>query len=382
MKHNISELIDLPELQQVMEALHRATGINHALLDLQGNILSAAGWEKCCVKFHRAHPKACKNCETSDRHIFSHLADQSYVGYECLNGLFDYATPVRIDGEHVATIFTGQMLHAAPDLERFRRQARQFGFDEAAYLASIKEVTVIPRERMAAIMEFLVGLAQMLGRNGATRLQCATRIEQDKRRVAREMHDELGQLLTAQAMQVALLDLRFGDDRPELREKTRELAALVEKTIESVRRLATSLRPAALDFGLLAAIAWLAEDFNRCGGVRCRVEAPDGDVRLDDASATELFRIAQEALTNVRRHAGASEVLISLQRNASVLRLAVKDDGCGFDMAAIRDRAGFGLQSMRERAQGLGNVLRIDSSPGSGTCITIELPFSESGAQG
>ncbi len=376
MKHHISELIDLPELQGVMSALYRATGINHALLDLQGNVLTAVGWNSACTEFHRANPESCKNCDLSDHTIFSYLGGQSYIGYQCLNGLFDYATPVKINGQHLATIFTGQLFHEPPDMERFRCQARQFGYDEAAYLEAIARVAVVPRERMAPIMELLVGMAQLLGRNGATRLEHAARIEQERRRVACEMHDELGQLLTAQAMQVAWLDLRFGDDNPELREKTREMAALVETTIHAVRHLAASLRPAALDRGLPAAIEWLAAEFNRSGLASCRIEAPDGDVGLDDASATALFRIVQEALTNVRRHAGASHVLISLERSASSLRLAVQDDGCGFNVSAARNGAGFGLRSMRERALGLGDVLAIHSSPGSGTRITVELPFA------
>ncbi|HTN66418.1 MAG TPA: PocR ligand-binding domain-containing protein [Burkholderiaceae bacterium] len=373
MKYNISELIDVPELQRVMEALYQATSINHALLDLQGNVLTAAGWDKTCVEFHRAHPESCKNCETSDRYIFSHLAGQNYVGYECLNGLFDYATPVTVNGEHVATIFTGQMLHEPPDIERFRQQARRFGYDETTYLESVAQVAVVPRERMAAIMEFLARLAQLLGRNGAARLEYVARIEQERRRVACEMHDELGQLLTAQAMQVALLDLRFGDGNSELREKTRDMAALVEKTIHAVRHLATSLRPAALDHGLLAALEWLVADFNRRGSARCRLDAPGGDVDLNDASATALFRIAQEALTNVRRHAGAGEVLISLERSESLLRLAVQDDGCGFDVSSMDNGAGFGLYGMRARAREAGDTLRIDSSPGNGTRITVEM---------
>jgi signal transduction histidine kinase len=358
-----------------MEALYRATGINHALLDLQGNALIAVGWNRSCTDFHRAHPESCKNCTSSDRYIFSHLAQQDYVGYECLNGLFDCATPVWVDGEHVATIFTGQIFHEQPDLERFRRQAAQFGYDRESYLDSIGRIPIVPRERMASIMEFLVRLAQMLGRNGASRFQQDVCIEQERRRVASEMHDELGQLLTAQAMQIALLDLRFGDDNPDLRAITRDMAALVEKTIHSVRHLATSLRPPVLEDGLLAALEWLAAEFNRRGSTRCRLDAPSGDIVLDDRVATALFRIAQEALTNVRRHADASEVLITLERKASVLRLTVRDDGCGFDVAALRNGPSHGLRGMRERARGLGDTLRIDSNPGDGTCITVELPL-------
>jgi signal transduction histidine kinase len=381
MKHNISELIDLPELQDLMTALYRATGINHALLDLQGKILTEAGGESCCIAFHRACPASRQNCHISDRSIFSRLAGQDYVGYECRNGLFDYATPVRIDGEHVATMFTGQMLHAEPDLAHFRRQAREFGFDETAYMAAIAQVKIVPRERVADIMAFLVGLAQMLARNGAVRLERLSRFEQERKRIAREMYDEVGQLLTVQAMNVTMLDLRFGGDNPELRQKTGEMATLVEKTNHAVRHLATSLRPAVLDLGLLPALEWLVADFNRRGPTtRYRIDAPDGDIALDDTIATELFRIVQESLTNVQRHAGARSAVIVLRLAEARLQLEVKDDGCGFDAAAIHNGPGFGLHSMQTRSRALGDELRIDSSPDAGTRIALDLHLFQSEA--
>jgi len=169
MTHQIAELIDLPALQALMESLYRATGIKHALIDNQSRLLTAVGWEPVCTDFHRAHPASCERCLASDRYILTHLHAGPYVGYDCANGLVDYATPVVIDGEHVANVFTGQMFHAPPDLEFFRRQAAEFGFDEASYLEAVQRVQIVPRERMPDIMAFLVGLAQVLAQQGLAR---------------------------------------------------------------------------------------------------------------------------------------------------------------------------------------------------------------------
>lgn len=171
MKHQLSELIDLSALQGLMESFHRATGIKHALIDNDGRVLTAAGWEPVCTEFHRANPQSCERCQESDRYILNHLHEGPYVGYDCPNGLVDYATPVIIDGEHVANVFTGQMFHTPPDLEFFRRQAAEFGFDEPAYLAAVQRVPIVPRERMPDTMAFLAGLARMLAEQGLTRLR-------------------------------------------------------------------------------------------------------------------------------------------------------------------------------------------------------------------
>jgi PAS domain S-box-containing protein len=171
MKYRLSELIDLSELQHLMELLYRATGINHALIDNESNVLTAVGWQKLCTDFHRVNPQTCARCLVSDQYILEHLHDGPYVGYECPNGLVDYATPVFIEGEHVANIFTGQMLHQPPDMDFFRGQAMQFDFDEAAYLEAVSQVKVIPRDKMPDIMAFLSQFAQMLGNKGLTRLR-------------------------------------------------------------------------------------------------------------------------------------------------------------------------------------------------------------------
>jgi diguanylate cyclase (GGDEF)-like protein len=171
MKYKLSDLIDFTELQDLMEAFHRATGINHALLDRDGKVLTAVGWQRICSRFHHTHPHSGRRCLVNIPAVWERRGSKPYQGHKCRNGLFDYSTPVIIDGEHVANIFTGQILHEPPNLERFAQQAEEFCFDREAYLEEVGRIAIVPRERMPDIMAFLVCLAQILGTNGLARLR-------------------------------------------------------------------------------------------------------------------------------------------------------------------------------------------------------------------
>jgi len=186
MKCRIDELIDIPQLQKLMESLYQATGLANAFIDVGSKVLTAAGWQRICTDFHRVHPTTCTRCLESDQYILSHLKDGPYVGYYCQNGLVDYCTPVVIEGEHLANLFTGQMFHEPPDVEFFRKQAAEFGFDEASYLAALGEVPIIPKERMPGIMAFLQNLAHMLAASGMERQRV---LESEKR--LQDMNEEL-----------------------------------------------------------------------------------------------------------------------------------------------------------------------------------------------
>ncbi|MBF0565556.1 MAG: PocR ligand-binding domain-containing protein [Nitrospirae bacterium] len=192
MKYHISQIIDLSQLQILMESLYRASGINHALIDNDSNVLTAVGWQDICTKFHRVNPLTCSRCLESDLYILKHLHEGPYVGYRCPQGLVDYATPVFIEGEHVANIFTGQMLHEPPDEEFFRNQARQFGFNEEDYLNALKKVHVIPGERIGDIMAFQVQLAQMLGTSGLNRMR-NIEVEEELRAFNRALEQKVEQ---------------------------------------------------------------------------------------------------------------------------------------------------------------------------------------------
>lgn len=161
-EYSLSELIDVPLAKKLMNSIYAATGTMHAILDHEGNILSATGWTDLCKLFHRINPATENRCRQSDQYICDHLKDGNYIGYKCLNGLMDYCTPIIVEGQHLGTIFMGQVLHEPADKEYFRRQAREFGFDEAAYMKALMRVPVIPKSAAQSLMEFYSRLAQVL----------------------------------------------------------------------------------------------------------------------------------------------------------------------------------------------------------------------------
>jgi len=198
--------------------------------------------------------------------------------------------------------------------------------------------------------------------------------EEERKRIAMEIHDELGQLLTALKMDVSLLKMRLANDS-DAAKKVDDMRELVEKTIWMVRNVASHLRPAALNFGIVSALEWLVEDFGRRKGLSCQLWINGREPVLDDAHATAVFRIVQASLTNVALHAGASRVDVTLTNTETTLDLYVSDDGCGFDPAAARNGYSYGLLGMSERARLIGGSLRIDSSPETGTVVSIHVPL-------
>jgi len=203
--------------------------------------------------------------------------------------------------------------------------------------------------------------------------------EDERKRIAREMHDELGQQLTALRMGISTMLFQFAEDRPELAARCQHLLGVVDQTLAVVRNVVTSLRPAALDAGIVAALEWLTAEFSRDTGIGCKVCMPSDDLMLRDCCAVALFRIVQEALTNVMRHAAASTVEIELRRAAVHWVVEVRDDGRGFNVAQIPGRS-FGLAGMKERALMLGGELLVVSLPGKGTTIRVRIPINDGSA--
>ncbi len=170
-KRRFEDLVDIRQFSSLMESFYQATGIPHGLLGVDGAILSGVGWQDICTNYHRANAASLCRCQESDSYIASHLHEGPYVGYKCANGLMDYASPILIDGQHVATIFLGQFLHEPADAEVFRRQAREFGFDEDGYLAALSKVPVMSVEQARSTMAFFSKIASMLATGGFERLR-------------------------------------------------------------------------------------------------------------------------------------------------------------------------------------------------------------------
>jgi PAS domain S-box-containing protein len=212
-------------------------------------------------------------------------------------------------------------------------------------------------------------------RRFSTRLEAA--LEDERKAIAYELHDELGQTLTALKIELAAMSNRLMSEHSLLHQKTNSMADLVASTLERVRRISRELRPAILDnLGLEAAIDWQATEFQRYAGITCKFTSNMGECPLDPAASTALFRILQEALTNVARHAEAKRVKIELHRDAEFLTLKVVDDGKGIDESRVFKTDSLGLLGIRERATRLNGEVTIRALPRRGTSVCVRIPFS------
>jgi len=210
----------------------------------------------------------------------------------------------------------------------------------------------------------------------AARLQNAR--EEERTRVAREIHDELGQALTAIKIDLTALVRELPMDNGPAVQRSQSILKLVDETIQSVQRIATELRPGILDdLGLAAAVEWAAEEFESRTGTKCRVSLPDADIAMDPERATALFRILQETLTNVARHANATEVKVKLARDNGDLSLEIQDNGQGIGEQQLLASASLGILGMRERSLLLGGNLTIRGTPGKGTTVRVRIPNVE-----
>ena len=416
MKYRISELIDLQLLKQLMHSLHKATGVPYALVDNASNILIAVGWQDICTKFHRVNEISCRRCNQSDQYILDHLDDGPYVAYRCPQGLMDYATPLVIEGEHLANVFTGQVLNEPPEIDFFHRQADELGFDKPSYLEALQRVPIVSTQRIEAVMAFLVDLAQMLASNGlnrlrqleaeqgllatkqrletqveerkaaeasalryAERLQLMTqRIvnvqEEEQRRLAAELHDRVSSTLSVIGVELGNIEGQLSEAAlGEVGEKLADCAALVEDALQSTRDVSAALHPAILDYaGLLPALEYLGDKFRKRTGMAIGVTGSSNGTRLPAEKERALFRITQEVLVNCTKHSQATVVSINLDCEPDGAKLSIADNGIGFDPFELSKR-GLGLLSIEERAGAIGGEIRVQSKPGAGTQIIVEV---------
>jgi len=199
--------------------------------------------------------------------------------------------------------------------------------------------------------------------------------EQEKSRVARELHDELAQSLTALKMDTIWLKDHIAAESADAAMKLDAMLAMLDSSVAATRRIAADLRPLVLDdLGLMPAIEWLVQNFQQRHGIACVLDG-DEDLELGEPHATAVFRIVQESLVNVGKHAQAGRVKVGVQPVAGGLRLRVEDNGVGFDIAAGRKPNSLGLAGLRERAQLVNGTVSIQSTPGQGTMVDAFIPL-------
>jgi PAS domain S-box-containing protein len=527
MRYRFSELVDIHAVRRLLTRFHKIANMGCALYEADGTKLATSKWEPVCIRFHRKNPYTRKRCVDSDTVLFgSVLQGRKYVIYECENGMMDAAAPVMVGGEHVATVFSGQVFFEEPNWEWFRRQAREFGFDEATYMEALRNVPVFPRQKLEPVLEYLSEFARLLGELGLRQMQqleaqetllesenkyrsifenavegifqagpdgrfldanptlarmhgfdspaqmmaevpsvashmfmdgrdrrrllkilaekglvkvfevqtqkrdgskiwvsmgvraardknndlffegiveniserkhaelemkltqnrlkllsssLLKKMEAERHYVAYELHDQIGQALTA--VQMNLESMRALLQPQGLTGYLDEGIAVIDGAMEQVRNLSLNLRPAVLDdLGLVSALRWLVNSARNKKNLEISFETTGIESRrLPREIETACFRVAQEALTNILRHAHASAASVSLERNRRGLDLTVKDNGIGFEAGAIQagfaNGASFGLLGMEERVALLGGTFDIDSQLDHGTKIVAHFP--------
>ncbi len=194
-------------------------------------------------------------------------------------------------------------------------------------------------------------------------------LEEERKRIAREVHDELGQSLTALKLDISLLDLP-GD--PETRERLATILDTLDRAMACAQRITTELRPGLLDdLGLAAALAWQARQFQRRTGIRCVLHGDQPEPPLREEARVALFRCFQEILTNIARHAGATRVDIWLKTRERVVELRVADNGCGITPQQSQGPRSWGIIGMRERMNAVGGKLKLHGWKGKGTTVRV-----------
>jgi signal transduction histidine kinase len=262
--------------------------------------------------------------------------------------------------------------------EMSARTGLKYGDGELGQLAkNFDEMAIALEQRQAEreLAEMELKRSQELFRNLSTHLQVVR--EEERTRIARKIHDDMGQALTALKIDLTWLNKKLTDDQPLIREKLQSMVTLINETIETVHNLSEDLRPGILDdFGLSAAIEWQAEEFQKRTGIECRINLASDESNLSKEKSTNLFRIVQESLTNVIRHANATKVEINLSEKDGRLLLEVADNGKGITKAAVTNPKSFGLIGIKERVHSLGGEVDISGTPNAGTRLKVKMPIS------
>ena len=329
--------------------------------------------------------------ETQQVVLFNTAAEQMFgcAAAEALGRPLDRFIPARLRAAHRthvrafgATGATSRTMGKLADLTALRADGQEFPIEASISQTAVggaKLFTVIVRditERKAAA-EALSRSAQQL-RALTIRMQQAR--EEEAMRIARELHDQLGRCLTAMKMDVHGIQrgltggLGEGSYRA-LIEKVNRMNQTLDETVHTVRRISAELRPGVLDdLGLAAAIEWQARDFQARSGVSCAVRLPEEDLPLRRDQATALFRIFQESLTNVARHAQATKIWVNLSEEEGAVVLEVEDDGVGISPARLAEHHSLGLLGMRERVAAFDGEIEFAGVPGQGTTVVVRMP--------
>jgi PAS domain S-box-containing protein len=316
--------------------------------------------------------------------LFNAAAEQVFgvAQQDAIGSQLDRFIPARFRGEHGAhmksfadTGTTARRMGHLRIVSALRANGEEFPID-----ASISQVVERGRRYFTVILRDVSARVRAEAELRASREEihelaiAANNVrEQEKSRIARELHDELGQALTALKIDIVWMKQNLSAPTSELADKLTEMQLLVDGRGAATRRISSDLRPLILDdLGLAAAAEWLVQNFKQRTGVHCELAIAPG-LEVGEPRATGVFRVLQESLTNIARHAQATQVEVNLELEDGKVVLTVEDNGRGFDATAPRKAGSFGLLGIRERAALLGGEMTVQAAPGQGTRVELRL---------
>ena len=321
-----------------------------------------------------------------DRNYRYLIANQAYLNYRGIGreqvvgrtvpelvgeDLFENIIKDRLNEAFGGRIVKYETEVVIPMLGKREVLVNYFPIEEGGDISRIAAVLEDITERKRAERELQRSLEQLHALNA--RLESVR--EEERTNLSRELHDRLGQALTS--IKIDLAAAKAAAVSPPVAAKINSVMNFVDETIRSVRRISTELRPGILDdLGLAAAVEWAAEDFQARTGIACEVLLPEPDISVDRERATAMFRVLQETLTNVARHAAATRVVIRLSGSERQFSLEVQDNGCGIPADQVSAAGSLGILGMRERAFRLGGDFQIHGEPGSGTKVSVTFATS------
>ena len=412
-----SDLVDTDAVRSMMEDFHAATGFVVGVVDRDGEIVVQVGYRDICTKFHRACPETEKRCIESDTLINARLERGAYVDYTCANGLIDAASPIIIDGEHLATIYTGQFFFEEPNESFFRQQAARFDFDRRAYQAALDDVPVVSRSQYESVMRFLTSFAELLAQLGLQakrRRQVEAALRQTDKmeaigRLAGGVAHDLNNMLQVILGhgEVARLRLTRGEGAKRSLEKLMEAASRAQTMVAQLLAFGRRTEPHRATVDLREVVEDLIALVQRLIGGHIQIELDLGaDPAVTEADAGQLEQVIMNLAVNARdAMPDGGRIVVRVRRSSfeerdrklhpdmdaphGLVLLEVEDTGCGvpetdrdhifepfFTTKEAGRGTGLGLATVYAIVEQHGGFIDFADRRGGGTVFRVALPAS------